>query len=414
VTEARAESRLGGTSFGVNLAPTMQDVSWHSFDLRSGRRGPRLIPADGLGTVSRILNEATETTLDVRVWHNGKPIPDIKAATKPGVVMLVAMDATETPIWGGLCYRRVRNLGQSEAVTLNLVTLEAYLDRRYADADYTFVGSDQVSQIARDMIASTLADGVEFSIDAPYSNWKRDRTYLVDEDKTILSILNELADVENGIEFTVDLAWADGDTHMVLDRIIRIRNRVGTAYLGNFGAETDNPVAVFRMPGSVTDYQYVEDYSADNGANSVIAVSSGEGDDRPESKNHVAGGVVAGFGGSMPRFEKRFTPATSITDTGTLDDHARDELQQTWDGMTELTLEANLDTAPRLGSDWFLGDDVGVSITDPWFPERINSDGEVVPGYQANVRCIGWEIDFDARRLKPRLLEATEVEVEAL
>lgn len=409
-----AERSVFASTVASTLAPVWQNVSWHSFDLRTGRRGSRLV-TDELGSVSRILNEATETTIDVRIWRDGATVPDWEAATEPGVVMLVAIDDdTEQPIWGGMCYRRVSNLGQDESVTLNLVTLEAYLDRRYANDDFTFTGADQVSQIAHDMIASTLAEGVLFTIDAPYSNWKRDRTYLLDEDKTILSILNELADVENGIEFTVDLAWADGDTHMVLDRIIRIRDRVGTAYLGNFGTESDSPVAVFHMPGSVTDFQYVEDYSAEAGANAVMAVSSGEGDDRPESAIHIALDVVIGWGGSMPRFEKRFTPSTSITDTGTLDDHARDELQQTWDGTNELTLEAYLDTAPRLNSDWFLGDDVGVSLTCPRFPERTNSDNEVVPGYQANVRCIGWEIDLDERRVKPRLLEAREVEVETL
>lgn len=389
----------------------MRKVTWHSFDLRSGRRGPE-VTTRRLGQVSRILCEATETQIEVQIPAEAALHAEWKSATQPATVMLVALDDDETPIWGGLVYRRVAT--GDEWASLNLVTLEAYLDRRYVNANLTYTNADQVSVIAKEVIETTLADGIEFTIDAPFSNWRRDRTYLVDEDKTILSVIQELAEVENGIEFTVDLGWADGDGHVLLDRIIRIRNRVGTAYLGNFGVETNNPVAVFHMPGSVTNFEYLEDYGTEFGANAVLAVSSGEGDTRPESMLHIAGGVVATYGGLMAMFERRFTPSTSIVETATLDAHASAELQQTWDGMNELTLEANLDVAPRVNADWFLGDDVAVSLTCRRFPERTNSDGEVVPGYQANVRCIGWEVDFDARRLRPRLLETRDVEVETL
>jgi hypothetical protein len=409
-----ALARGFGPSLG-SLDPVMRHVTWHSFDLRSGRRGPQLTTRT-LGSVSRILNEATETQIDVRIpsatAENHALYDDTLAATLPGRVMLVAVDDNDQPIWGGLVYKRINSA--AEWMILNMVTLEAYLDRRYINANMTFTNEDQVSVIAKEVIETTLAEGVEFTVDAPYSNWPQDRTYLIDEDKTVLSVLEELVGVENGIEFTVDLAWADGDNHMVLDRIFRIRNQVGTAYLGATGSDSDQPIAIFHMPGSVTDFQYIEDYGSENGANAVLAVSSGEGDTRPESSLHIAAGIVAGWGGLWAMFERRFTPSTSITATATLDQHASSELQQTWDGMNELTLEANLDTAPRVNADWFIGDTVAVSLTCARFPERMNSDGEVVPGYQGNVRCIGWEIDFDKRRLKPRLLETTEIEVEVL
>lgn len=388
----------------------MIGVRWHSVDLRTGRRGAPVV-AQIQGTISRILSEATEATLVSRIPGESALYDEWVAATEPGYVMLVAVDSNDVPIWGGMLYKRVATA--SEWATLSLVTLEAYLDRRYADANYRFYNSDQISVIALQMVQTTLADGIGFTIDAPYSNWLRDRTYLVDDDKTILSILQELADVQGGIEFTVDIAWTD-DTATTLDRILRFRNRLGTAYLGEFGVQNNNPPSVFTMPGSVTDFEYTEDYGSDNGANAVIAVSSGEGDTRPESMNNIAGGVVYGFGGNMVLFERRFTPSTSITDTGTLDDHAYQELLQTWDGLRQLTLTANLDTAPQVNVDWFLGDDVGVSLICPRFPERMSSDGGKVAGYLATLRVIGWEIDIDARQLKPTLIELNEVEVETL
>lgn len=385
-------------------------VTWHSVDLRTGRRGGPVV-ARALGSISRILNEATEATVETLIPTELALYDEWVGATQPGLVMLVAVDENDVPIWGGMVYKRQSS--ESEWATLSLVTLEAYLDRRYINADITFTGADQVSEIAQQVIETTLTYGIVFTIDAPYSNWRRDRTYLVDDDKTILSILTELADIDSGIEFTIDLAWTD-ETNTALDRIIRIRPRVGTAYVGDFGVESANPSAVFHMPGSVVDFTYLEDYSSENGANAVVAVSSGEGDTRPESLRNIAGGIVAGFGGLWAMFERRFTPSTSITEQATLNEHAYRELLETWDGLNELTLEANLDTAPQLHSDWWLGDDVGVQLTGRRFPERMSSDGGKVAGYIAVLRVIGWEIDLDARRLKPRMVELNEVEVETL
>lgn len=397
----------------VDRAPVMRNVRWHSFNLRTGRRGAP-VPVVSPGEVSRFLSEATESTLETWMWRNGAQVPDWESSTQPATTMLVALDEddNEKPIWGGMVYRRHSPFTKPSA-TLNLVTLEAYLDRRYINADVTFTGADQVSEIARTVVQNTVADGILLTVDAPASNWKRDREYKVDDDKTVLDVLDELEGLESGIEFTVDLGWTD-DTHTVLERTLRIRNRIGTAYLSATGVATDHPASVFTMPGAVVDGGYLEDYSKDNGANAVVATSSGEGEGRPESMIHLAKGVVAGGGGEMARFERRFQPDTSILEPATLDQHAAREMQETWDGMKELTLVANLDTAPRFGVDWFLGDDVGVSLTNWRFPARINADGERLPGYQGNVRCTGLKINFKARTLEPRLLEVREVEVERL
>jgi hypothetical protein len=371
------------------------NVTWHSFDLRSGRRGQQL-HMQARGNPSRILCQPTELSISTRIWDQGRPVPGWDQATLPGRTMLVALDAdTEEPLWGGMVYRRRSMSG--DWVNLDTVTLEGYFDRRYvSDHTYTFV--DQ-SLIAEGLIADATTDGVEMVVDAIASHRFRERQYFQDEDKTVLSVLTELAGIASGIEFTIDLEWAD-DTHTVLQRVVRVAERIGSG--------SAHPTAVFTMPGCVVDFSYIEDFSTEHGANAVQAVSSGEGDTRPESRWMTV--LQAGWA----RFEKKFTPSTSITHRPTLDLHARGEVLQTWDGMKELTLEAELTTAPRLGLVWRLGDDVGVSLTCPRFPARLNADGAMVPGYQANVRAIGWELDLDAHRVRPRLLEADEVEVESL
>ncbi len=200
-------------------------------------------------------------------------------------------------------------------------------------------------------------------------------------------------EVEGGPEFTVDLQWRDAD-HRILDRVIRVRDRLGT------GSAT--PVARFDLPGCVTAFEFVEDYSSETAANDVVATSSGEGDARPESSHAVD---TAALAGGWARFEYRFEPSTSITEVSTLDAHARRALSDMRDGANQLTLTARRDVAPQVGRDFYLGDDVAVVLTCPRFPARVDPDGAIGTGYESVQRCVGYRLDLDANTIEPRFLE---------
>lgn len=361
----------------------MRNISWHSFDLRSGRRGVRVVTKE-LGTVSRIIGEATDTSLDTLCTA-----PEWDLSTEPGRTMLVALDTEdESIVWGGMVLRRDSNA--TEWVGVSLMTLEHYFDRRFA-SDMLYAGTDQAT-IAAGLIGMLAVDGLDFTIDAPASGALLDRAYLGDEDKTVLSALTELLETDGGPEFTVDLEWSDS-SHTQIDRVARVRNRLGSA-----PALTTQ----WTLPGCVTDFSLIEDFTADYGANDVLAVSSGEGDTRPTSGHKVAQDLIdAGWA----RFEMRYTPATSITSFAQLEDHATARLADAKDGLTQLSLVADLDTAPRLNVDWWLGDDITASLTCPRFPEQAGPDGGFVPGYTHRVRVVGWEIDYDARVLTPTIRE---------
>lgn len=367
--------------------------AWHAFDLTTGRRGGR-VATDKLGQVGRRIGEPTDLSgLAVRI----DPATDWQAATEPGRAMLALLDeANEQPLWAGLVLRRRSTAG--DWVTVDLATHEAYFDRRYT-GDHTYTTTDQ-ALIASGVIGDATTEGVAMILDAPQVGPRRDRTYADDEDKTVLSVLDELAGIIDGIEWTVDLRWADNAARTALERVVRVRRRLGVA--------NDFPPAVFAMPGAVTDFDYLEDYTSEYGANEVQATSSGEGDTRPESSRMRS--LLPGW----PLYQRRFTPSTSITSKDVLDSHARAELTQTWDGLKQLTLTARASAAPKVGEAWSLGDDVAVQLTCPRFPARVNADGALVAGYAGVARAVGWGLDLDADTVEPLLVEVTETDVEAL
>jgi hypothetical protein len=137
-----------------------------------------------------------------------------------------------------------------------------------------------------------------------------------------------------------------------------------------------NPGAQFYLPGSVTDAELVEGYGADEGANDIMAVSSGVEDARPQSPHQTNTGDL------RPRFEYRWTPSTSISDVNTLTAHAQRALAAMKDGSLALSITANREEAPKLGRDWRIGDDIGFSIEAPEFPG----------GLVGTARCVGWEL----------------------
>ena len=82
------------------------------------------------------------------------------------------------------------------------------------------------------------------------------------------------------------------------------------------------------------------------------------------------------------------------------------------DGAVALTLTAAAEAAPRLGTDWGLGDDIGWSLAcrsispDRRIPTDPGSDWLPVEGID---RCIGWEATLTGVRTVTPILESTEV-----
>jgi len=346
-------------------------LSWVSVDANDGSVIADLPTLQVDGALKQTLMRYEAQTVSLPM---DEAPPNWRQATRKGAVFLVALDEPDAnnvqrPLWGGMVIRRTRRVG--DGVKMSLVTAEGYFDRVYV-GDVVFAG------VRQNVLVKTLVDfyvKTEPKIGIPLrvqivggDGVLRDRTYKDADDKTLYSVLQDLSGVVGGPEWTVGWEWV---TSSQLGLVLTIGDRIGSpAPVGL------NPAAQFYLPGPVTDAELVEGYGASEGANDVMAVSSGVDDARPESPHQKN---VADL---RPRFEFRWTPSTSITDVGTLTAHAQRALAAMKDGTVALTLTANRDEAPKLGADWFIGDDIGFDITAPEFPD----------GLYGTARCVGWEL----------------------
>lgn len=268
-------------------------------------------------------------------------------ATTPGGAYLVLVE-DDVPTWGGLVASRTR--GKDDLVALTLGTVESYLRRRFV-GDVTFTDEDQCAIVEALVAAYGATDGLPFEYDIEVSAYTRDRTYLDLNDKTLYSVMSELAGVENGPEWMV--GWEEclhGDRRAYCPLLI-VRDRLGSEPRADL-----EPDATWSTPGQAIDVSYVEDFTDGNGANDVMAVSTATNDTRPES----AHATVAAD--TRPKFELRFTPSTSISVTETLDKHAARKLAQVGYGTRTLSMVLQHGSTTRPGIDFQLGDVRGFQI----------------------------------------------------
>jgi len=280
-----------------------------------------------------------------------------RTATRKKAVFLVALseplenEPRGLPVWGGMVTERTTS--HKEGVSLSMVTAEDYLNDRYVmNETYTGVGQND---IVEDLIEKyIIPDGIPIRVvKLPGANPARDRTYLDADDKTVYSILEELSGVLGGPEWTIGWEWVD---ERALGLVLYVGARLGTPAPVGLG-----PASWFHLPGNVSDCELVEGYRRGEGANDVMAVSSGSADARPQSTHHVADED------GRPRIELRWTPSTSITNTDTLEQHAGRALEGLQGGTVALSITAN-----RAESEPFqLGDDVGFDLTSWAWPNKI-------------------------------------------
>ncbi|HET8581776.1 MAG TPA: hypothetical protein VFL65_00880 [Jatrophihabitans sp.] len=377
-------------------------LAWIAADALTGRVLADLPTLDADWPLRRQIGAYATGTAHLHL--DGAP-PNWRRAVKAGAAVLHCYDDTDpalAPQWSGLVTSSEAS-SASDVVDLSLVTAEGYFDRRYVgDRSYVQVGQNAiVADLARrfggpDAAAPFVGLPLSVQYTTPGDGTPRDRTYLDADDTTLYARLQQLAAVLGGPEWVVEWAWSSDGLSIL--PVLMVGDRVGEAAPAGL-----LPAAAFELPGCITEARIVDDYSAGKGATVVQAVSSGQGDVRPTS-----GPVYDAGPQDRPAYEHRWTPSTSITNVGTLQDYARAALAILAPGAQAITLTAALEDAPRLGTDWRLGNDVQYVL------DETDGDGRPIlafPGGAAGVgRAIAYELN--AATITP-ILAASEVYTES-
>lgn len=359
--------------------------SWVSVEARTGKIITDL-PLLDVSTIKQSLGRYETTTATLPISKQFAPY-GWERATKKGATHLVLLadnpddPAHGIPLIGYVINRRQRT--DKDVISLDLATAEAYLDRRYVvNKTYTSIGQNA---IVSDLITSFIADGVKPGIPIRVQTVTagtgalRTRTYLDSDDKTVYSALSDLAGVIGGPEWYIGWEWQHNPERIT--PVLYVGNRIGNPTPTGLG-----PAATFEIPGSISTIQVDEDYSSGKGATSVIAVSTAQGNVRPQSPAQVDNSDP-----ELPTFEYRYTPSTSISDVSRLTTHAQAALSNLATGALSVGLSSLAAEGPQLGIDWFLGDDVGFVIGG------LDTQGkDTVPSFPGGIsgvaRVLGWEL----------------------
>ena len=307
--------------------------------------------------VSKLSYRFEETTSETVTlpWRN-VPSNWSEATVPYGVAILLVRDSTV--LWGGIVVKRERTL-QGGGLSLTLATVEHYFDSVFVK-NHVYSNRDQC-EIVSDLVSTTLKDH-RF---ASPSIVRRDRTHEESSDKTLLSVLQELSNVQDGPEWCTSWRAVDGGFRPVLT----VADRIGS----------DTPVTTFDE-SVMTSFEVLEDYAAGYGANMVVAVGSATGEDQLRSDVMVA---VQDY---RPVVEHVVRPSSSITRKETLNAHASSSLRQLQDGTNTVDMTLSLMAAPVVYEEWRPGDVVAWNIAD--------DSGRFIGFGNGEARVVGYEINF--------------------
>lgn len=303
--------------------------------------------------------ESTSETV-MLPWHD---IPsNWVEATVPYSVAVLLVNGSRV-LWGGIVVKRERTL-QGEGLTLTLVTVEHYFDSVYVK-DHSYTGWEQ-TWIASNLVTSTLENHrFMLDVETASSGIHRDRTYEESSDKTLLSALQELSNVQNGPEWCT--SWHVRDGKYV--PLLTIADRIGSI----------EPATTFDE-STMTSFRLLEDYSGGFGANLVVAVGNTTGEDQMRSD------AMEDVQSYRPVVEYVICPSSSITSKETLNAHATSSLQQLRNGTNTVDMTLSLMTAPAVYADWRPGDVVAWTVSD--------DDGRFAGFDHGEARVVGYNIDF--------------------
>lgn len=194
----------------------------------------------------------------------GKQNVDLLSATQPGGNYVVC-ERDNQPMWGGLVWTRTYQ-SQAKIFQLYCRAFEHYPDRRLVREDLTYTGVDKRNvfiDLWRTMQTDTNSLQIELPSDFP-TEYPIDYTVLASEFKTYRSAMDEIANADDGFDWTIDTTRVDGVYIQTL--------RIGYPTLGT---TEESEAVIFDYPGSITNY-WQNSSMATTGTH-IYGVGSGEG-----------------------------------------------------------------------------------------------------------------------------------------
>lgn len=315
------------------------------------------------------------TTQALKLPYDHLPVNWEQATLPGGVAYILTQD--EHPIWGGILMDVQMDLADA-AFDLKVDTIETYLERP-GTGDLEYRQKPQ-TWIVADIVQRAAITGMRNCLVARYgdSTVLRDRSYKDTDDKSVLSAIQELANIQGGPEWG---HWWELTDKGAYRCVIAARDHYGSV----------EPVTDFTL-SQMTGFQREMDATGTALANRVRAVSTADGDVRPSSP------WQSYYDPDRPVWPLSFTPSTSIKDLATLESHAVQRLASRARGTVTHSVDLDLLTAPKLGVEWMPGDMVRWDVN--------GADSRMPGDTEGMARVIGYRISFQGSwTLNPILQE---------
>lgn len=272
----------------------------------------------------------------------------------------VYVDRDGVLLWGGIIWTR-RYRTSSKTLELAGAEFRSYFDHRQIIATTGFAATDQLT-IARSLVSAAQAytgGDIGITLGAEASGVLRDRTYNGYELKNVGEALTQLSEVENGFDFTVEVAYVNDTPTKTL--------RLGYPRRGRRAPESG---WLFDYPGNITDYEWPEDGTG----MATTRRATGAGDQQGMLIAAAADSSLIDAG--YPLLEASRAYGDVIIQT-TLQAHANADLAATKQVLTIPTVTVRADLDPMIGT-YIVGDDCRLRITDERFPAGIDGFHRIV------------------------------------
>lgn len=349
----------------------MPEYRFLAYDVRTNTAIGEL-PLDSV-SFSSVLNGAGDLSASVPLIGRDAARAALAATIPERTALYVERDGVL--VWGGIIWTRTFRKS-ARAVSVQAAEWWSYLRRLPLRSDLSFAGVDQLEiarQIVQTVLGYTGAD-IGLSYGAETSGRLRTRTYAAFERKQAAEAVEQLADVIDGFDFSVEVGW--GTTAPTRTLSLSFPRR------GRSNVET---VPVFELGKNLIDYEVLDDGT--QSARLVDVIGAGDGPATLIGSATDTASIDAGFPLTVDTIaEKDITVRSTIDARAAAAVAARAATPQFW----SIVVDANDPDGP-FGS-WITGDDCRIRIDDD---ERFPRLADGSAGYDATHRIIGWQIRLD-------------------